>query len=415
MTPLLVQFRITQRLARLVLCALANLVVIRTVHAQTDSSRRVPPRDSTAVQGSIYSRPFIASASRVSVGGYAEGNSNYFVENGVTEGFSMELRRFNIFLFAPVATRLRFFTELEFEHGTDEIALETAQLDVQLTPSMAVRMGILLPPIGAFNQNHDSPRWEFIDRPLVSTRVIPATLSDVGAGVYGRVRTGRRLSFTYDGYLTNGLGDGIITNGEGRTSLAHGKREEQFAEDNNGSPAISGRLAVQHSTFGELGVSYYNAIYNRFRVDGAVIDDARRVRIAALDFSSAIGALTVRGELATVNVQIPTGLEELLAHQQRGAHVDLVYPVLRKRMLGSSQATLNVALRAEYVDLNVGRFTSTGRAIRDDIVAWVPGISLRPSANTVFKANYRHHRTRDFVGNPSTRMAGYQVGFATYF
>ena len=71
--------------------------------------------------------------------------------------------------------------------------------------------------------------------------------------------------------------------------------------------------------------------------------------------------------------------------------------------------------RVEYVDYNVGSFSSTGRAIRDDVFALVPGLSFRPTAGTVFKANYRRHWTRDLLGNPTARLGGYQVGVATYF
>jgi len=385
-----------------------------------DSARAARPtqRDTMLVQDGVYDRPFITSLGQTSVGGYAEGNTNYFVEDGVTEGFSMELRRFNVFLFAPVGRRLRFLSELEFEHGTEEIALETAQLDFQIDPALVLRAGILLPPIGAFNQNHDSPRWDFIDRPLVSTRVIPATLSEVGFGVNGRLNArglARGLTFTYDAYLTNGLGDGVVLNGEGRTFIPAGKSDEQFGEDNNGSPALSGRVAVQQPVLGELGLSYYGAVYNSFRAEGETVDERRRLSIAALDFDTEIRTISLRGELAVASVNLPADLTEAFGSRQWGVHVDVVAPVWRPRFLGLRDATLNAALRLEHVDYNVGRFSATGDPIRDDVTAIVPGISFRPTAGTVFKANYRRHRTRDLLGNPASTMAGYQVGFATYF
>ncbi len=399
--------------ALLVLLLLASIYPAG-VYAQADTIRRTT-RDTATVQGSIYSRPFIGGVGKVSLGGYVEGNTNYFVEDGVSEGFSMELRRFNIFLYAPIASRLRFFSELEFEHGTEEISLETAQLDIQMTPALSARMGIIVLPIGAFNQNHDSPRWEFIDRPLVSTRIIPATLSDVGFGAYGRVQPRDGMTLTYDAYLSNGLGDGIITNDEGRTSIPHGKRAEQFEEDNNGSPALSGRFAVQQRSLGELGLSWYGANYNSFRAEGVPVDEARRVTIAAVDFSTSVGSLSIRGEAALARVKLPPSLTEVFAHRQQGAHVDFVLPVVRRRMLGSASATINVALRLEYIDLNVGNFSSTGAVIRDDVTAAVAGLSFRPTAGTVLKANYRRQNTRDLLGNPAAQMGGYQVGFATYF
>lgn len=154
--------------ARVVLRLLVSPGLAVPANAQVDSVRAdsaraprpAPPRqappDTALVQGGVDNRPFITSVGRTSIGGYAEANTNYCVEGGVGDGFSMELRRFNIFLFAPVGRRLRFLSELEFEHGTQEIAIETAQLDFQLDPALVLRAGVLLPPIGAFNLNHDS-------------------------------------------------------------------------------------------------------------------------------------------------------------------------------------------------------------------------------------------------------------------
>lgn len=383
---------------------------------QAGSSPPPPPvTDTTSVQGSVYTRPFITSAAQVAIGGYVEGNSNYFVEDGLSDGFSMELRRFNIFIFSQVATRLRFFVELEFQRGTEEIEIETAQLDFQLAPTLALRAGIILPPIGAFNQDHDSPRWEFIDRPLVSTQIIPATLSEVGFGAYGRLSPTPGIGLTYDAYVTNGLGDGIVQNEEGRTSIPGGKSDDRFAEDNNGIPALSGRVAVQRRRLGELGLSYYSGIYNRFREEGTEVDLRRRVSIGAVDFATSFGRLGVRGEMAQAWIDVPESLAELLGSRQRGAHVDFVLQLLKRPLLGLPRATVNAMLRLEHVDYNVGRFASTGRTIRDDVTAIVTGLSFRPAANTVFKANYRRHRTHDVLGNPPARLGGYQVGFATYF
>lgn len=181
-------------------------------------------------QDAVYSRPFILNINNLStaVGGYFEGNSNYFSEDGVSEGLSFEFRRFNIFLYSSIGPAIRFLSELEFEHGTEEIALETAQIDFQFVPEFVLRGGIILVPIGSFNQNHDSPRWDIIDRPLVSTQIIPATLSEVGFGAYGRFLLSRNISLMYAGYLTNGLNDGVILNSEGKTFIPDGKSEKAF-------------------------------------------------------------------------------------------------------------------------------------------------------------------------------------------
>jgi hypothetical protein len=365
-------------------------------------------------QEGIYDRPFIGSLASTSIGGYVEGNTNYHVEDGVTDGLSMELRRFNIFLFSQISERIRFLSELEFEHGTEEIALETALVDFQVRPSLIFRAGIILPPLGYFNQNHDSPKWDFVERPLVATDIIPSTLSEVGGGVYGRV-VAAGLVWSYDAYLSNGLGDGVVANDLGRTDISSGRREGQFEEDNNGSPAFSGRVALNRPGRGEAGLSYYGGYYNTFRLEGVDVDERRWLGITALDFGGTIGAAAVRGELAYASIDVPSSLTELFGEAQWGGHLDVVVPFWQPEVSGYDEAEVSGALRIERVDYNIGTFSSTSAPIRDDVTAITLGVGFRPSAGTSFRFNYRYQWTRDFVGNPTLRGAGFQLGFATYF
>ena len=370
--------------------------------------------DSTMAQAGIFDRPFIGSVASTSIGGYLEGNTNYFVEDGVTEGFSMELRRFNIFLFSQISPRIRFLSELEFEHGTEEIALETALIDFSLSSALVLRAGILLPPIGFLNQNHDSPRWDFVDRPLVTSNIIPSTLSEVGFGAHGRLPT-RSLMVSWDLYLTNGLGSDVVGNELGRTDIPSGKNEESFGEDNNGSPALSGRVALADPARGEVGLSYYGGYYNSFKLEGTVVDEKRWLGITALDIGASIGPASLRGEVAYASIGVPPGISEIFGHAQWGWHADVLLPIWRPALSGYSDATLSVGMRLEQVDYNVGTFTSTGRPIGDEVTAVVPMVSFRPTPGTVFRANYRYHWSTDFPGNPTNRLAGFQIGFATYF
>jgi hypothetical protein len=383
---------------------------------QPDSTpRRIRARiDSVPVQGGLYNRPFLASVGRTAVGGYLEGNTNYFGEDGISDGFSTELRRFNIFLFSSIGSRIRFISELEFEHGTEEINLETALLDFQVNPSFVLRGGIILPPVGAFNVNHDSPRWDVIDRPLVSTEIIPATLSEVGFGAHGRLFP-RAFTITYDVYLTNGLGDGIILNEHGRTRLASGKGHGLVGEDNNGRPSVSGRIGVRRGAGGELGLSYYGGPYNSYRSEGVQIDERRDVQLAALDLTTELGPVGLRGEMAFAWIDVPADLREVFGERQWGFHLDAVVPLVRPRIRGLTDAVVNAVLRVERVDYNRGTFSSTGDAIGDEVTAVVTGVSFRPVAGTALKANYRHEWIRDLQGNAVVRRAGFQFGLATYF
>ncbi len=369
----------------------------------------------TPVQGASYDRPFITlGQTATAIGGYVEGNTNYFAEDGVSEGFSMEMRRFNLFLYSTIIPRVKFLAELEFEHGTEEIALETAQLDVEFSPIAVFRAGVILVPIGAFNQNHDSPKWDFVERPLVATQIIPSTLSDVGFGLNGKIFR-QALTFTYDAYLVNGLSDGVILNEEGRTFLASGKSEEVFEEDNNGSPAFCGRAAARHRRFGEIGMSYYSGIYNSYKVEGEKVDESRRVRILALDFNTELLRAAIHGELAFNSIDVPADLIEIYGEKQWGGYIEAIYPLIRGKIFGFERAVINAGLRLERVDYNTGEFAATGANIFDEVNALAISLAYRPSANTTLRANYRHHWIRDVLGNPTVQSAGFQFGLATYF
>lgn len=390
--------------------------------AQRDSTSRDmlfkrtnPAPDEPINQDAIYDRPFITMGeSRTAVGGYVEGNTNYFSEDGVSEGFSMELRRFNIFLYSSIHSRIRFLSELEFEHGTEEIALETAMLDFELHPAFNFRGGIILPQIGMVNANHDSPKWEFVERPLSSTEIIPTTLSEVGFGFHGKLYAGNNI-ISYDAYLVNGLQDGVILNPVGRTHLESGKNLERFAEDNNGTPMYNAKISFSNRKVGELGLSWYGGIYNRFRNEGVRIDEIRSLSLFAADFNTQVGKLQLQGEAAAVSIDIPESISEIYGDRQWGGFIDLIYPIIKRKILVFEKAIVNASLRAERADYNIGTFTLTDTRIGDEVTALAAGLSLRPVAGTIIRANYRYHWIYDILGNPSARLGGIQVGIASYF
>jgi len=373
-----------------------------------------------ANQQAIYNRPFIGlGATGISLGGYAEGNTNYFVEDGLTEGFSMEMRRVNLFVYSPIGKRLKYLMELEFEHGTEEIALETAQIDFKISKYLSFRSGIILPQIGIFNANHDSPVWDFVDRPLSSTMIIPSTLSEVGFGLFGNMRLGRG-QVSYDFYLLNGLNAGIVLNDQGRTFIPSGKSLEMLEEDNNGLPMYNARVAWYKGGIGEVGLSYYGGVYNDFRLEGEEIAERNSISIIAIDYNTDFEKVDVKGEYVIANIEVEESLQPLYGTRQKGGFVEVDYNVLRGRIIGFDHANLFLMLRFEKVDMNVGDFKSPGIDLvdltrYDHETSLSGGVAFRPNGRTVFKVNYRYHWIRDLVGNPAARMAGIQVGIATYF
>jgi hypothetical protein len=402
----------------LIMCCLAAHTL-----AQGDSTLFVrTPRD-TSFQKSmnmdaVYNRPFLSIGKLPAVmGGYVEADYSYLGTDGVSEGHSFRLPRLTLFVASSIHSRIKFLSEIELEEGGREINIEFASLDFTFHPLINFRGGVIMNPIGAFNQNHDGPKWEFVDRPIAMTEMLPATWSNVGFGFYGK-QYRKDWGFGYEIYLTNGFDDTIIDNTENKTFLPATKATaDRFEESSNGQLLMTGKLAIRHQKIGELGVSYMGGIYNKFEEDGLILDERRRLHVFAIDINTVIPVLRTYlvGEWAWVNVDIAATYSQQFGTQQHGGFLDIVQPVMKKNMLGFRQAVLNLACRLEYVDWNAGRFKETGGNIGDNLWAIVPGVSFRPTAQTVIRLNYRRSWQKDFLGNPPARTAGLQLGISSYF
>jgi hypothetical protein len=390
--------------------------------AQIDPTllRRIPKDTTKAVlnMDAVYNRPFLqAGKLPVALGGYAEANYQYLQQDGITEGHQFQMRRVSLFISSSIANRLKFLSEIEFEDGAKEISIEFASLDIEFNPLLNLRGGIVLNPIGSFNQNHDGPKWEFVDRPISATQMLPATFSNAGFGLYGKRYT-KDWVYAYEAYLTNGFDDRIISNTENKTFLpATRENPDRFEESFNGSPLLTGKVAVRNNKIGELGLSYMGGIYNKYQDDGLVFDKKRKVNIFAIDFNSTISKTKtfINGEWAWVKLDIPDTYTEQFGEKQQGGFIDFVQPIFKKSVLGFEKSVINAALRLEYVDWNKGKFISTGGNIADEIFSIVPAISWRPTAQTVLRLNYRYNWQKDILGNPPSKLAGFQFGVSTYF
>lgn len=408
--------------AQSILIAVFVMFIVQDLCAQIDSTLlRRSSADTTRLtmnMDAVYNRPFLSLGKfPVAVGGYVEANWQHMGTDGITEGHQFQMRRLTLFIASGISKRIRFLSEIEFEDGAKEINIEFASVDFEFHPLFNLRGGIIMNPIGSFNQNHDGPKWEFIDRPVSATQMLPATWSNVGFGVYGKLYRNNWV-YAYEVYLSNGFDDQIILNAENKTFLSASKANpDRFEESFNGAPLLTAKAAFGKKNVGEIGISYMGGVYNKFRDDGIVLDKRRRVDVLAVDFNSTLPLVRtwINAEWAWVMVDVPGTYSQQYARRQAGGFIDIVQPIASGNILGFDRSVVNVAVRGEYVDWNLARFNETGSRIRDDLAAIAPGISWRPTSQTVVRLNYRYQWKTDIFGNRPERTAGFQCGFSSYF
>ena len=335
----------------------------------------VPPEEAeeVAVLPAAPRGPAVSGLSgRVSVGGYSEftfsdredGDSNFDVLRLVPK-FS-----------AQIAPKLFFNSEIEFEHLGDvakggEVVVEEARLDFLVRPELNFRAGGLLVPFNQLNILHDGPLRELTDRPLVDRIIVPTTWTEPGAGVYGSVRLGPRLSMNYETYLVNGLGPGI--------SEAKGLREARRGglKDNNRNKALVGRLGVVPGRGLELGVSGYEGKWDD--------DNQLSLSMLGLDLAYRRGPLKVLGEWARVRVERDAAaIAEGVPAELAGYYLEASY------RLGRWAPVVHFS-RMDPDRNQVSRY---------DVSRLVLGLNYRPSEQALVKVEWQRNRERvDEIAN----------------
>ena len=382
-------------------------------HAQQrDTTRRDTTQaggDSAAarpfVRGGVYDKPHQTRLlGRTAIGGYAEAHARYERVDGLRDAAGFEAKRFNLFANTRVSDFVRIAAELEFEDGAQEILLEYAAIDLRIHPALTLRGGMLLSPLGRFNLSHDSPLNEFTDRPLVSTELLGVALSEPGFGMLGLLPAGRRGRVTYEVYATNGFHDGLIVDSEDGTRIPLGRRN---FEDNNGAPAVVGRIAWSPRTAFELGISAHHGAYNTYDLEGARVDRRRHLTLAVVDAEAQVFGVRVSGEAARAVVDVPEGLEGIYASEQRGIYVEGVRELGRGLVPTMRESIFALKARFDYVDFDTD--------VRGTSIAQITaGVNFRPTPDSVIKLDYVRGRGRDEFNNLG-QHAFLLASLATYF
>lgn len=357
------------------------------------------------VRGGVYDKPYQGRLfGRTAIGGYAEAHARWQEVEGLRDDAGFEAKRFNLFTHTRVSDFVRIGSELEFEEGGREIKLEYAAIDLLLHPSLAIRGGMILSPLGKFNLSHDSPLNEFTDRPLVSTEIIGVALSEPGFGVLGQVGIGGGVRATYEMYATNGFHAGLIDDAEAGTRIPLGRGN---FEDNNGSPAFVGRVTLSPGVDHEIGLSAHHGAYNVFNLEGTTIDERRDLTIAVLDLETRLLGTVVSGEAALACLDIPPGLRGVYAGRQHGWYLEAVREFGRGFVRTMPQSSLALKARWDYVKFDAD---IPGESAGQGTI----GLNFRPTRETALKFDYVRGRGRDRFNNLAQHVF-LLASIATYF
>jgi len=310
--------------------------------------------------------------------------------------------RVNGFVRARLAARWTLAGEGTWDRGTDDFVLERTELAFRWKPTLLAHGGIFPIPLGRTNLEHDAPQNEFAEHSLVATQLVGVPNAMLGAGVRGATGAARRTTYELD--LVTGFSDGLLYDAVGGTRLPMGRNNYG---DNNGLPALVGRLALHPAKGGEWGIAAESGPYNETKIGGMTVDGRRWVHLIVADGTAELAGFTLAGEAGVAFIDVPPGLVGLYAEDQWGASVEASHPVWDPLFKKWKHTGLIAAVRADAVDLDRGLMGDSRHRIS-------ASLNVRRKPYAVARLGWYYELQRDRFNN-ETPHAGVTFTAASYF
>ncbi len=342
-----------------------------------------------------------ASAGATTIGGYGELHYNNFSDSAVKD--EIDLHRFVLYFGHRFNDRLRFHSEVEYEHSvtgpnnSGEVELEQAYIDYRFNDFANLRAGVMLMPLGILNETHEPPTFFGVERNQVETRIIPTTWWEGGFALHGNLSE----KFSYDAGITSGFDISRFNNGSNSAPLRRSRQKVNEAAANDlglfgalrfrqpglqiGAGVFSGGAAQS----GTRGSSAVRAALKSTDATVTLFDVHTLVNIGRLDLRAlyARGSISDAGQVtaalrldsANTNVKVPKSFDGWYA--EAGYHVwqkgdfDLA-PFVRYEQFDTQKSLPSLGGTALARDANT----------KDNITTF--GINFKLNPQVVLKADY---------------------------
>lgn len=296
------------------------------------------------------------------IGGYGEHHYNNFDDSDD----QVDAHRFVLFVGHHFSDNLKFFSELEVEHGLTkdtadgsgpgEVELEQAYIQWDFAKNHSLVMGQYLIPVGIINETHEPETFYGTERNKVESNIIPATWWETGAMFQGEIMPG----LSYNAAIHSGL----KTSDGGSIRGGRQKSAKAVAED----PAYTLRLKYTGMPGLELAAT---AQYQSEITQGTAIDDSSATLLEAHAVYQT-GPFAIRALWASWDVE-GNGFDMVGRDEQEGWYIE-----------PSVKALDNLGFFIRYSEYN----NQAGFSASNDVETWDYGLNFWLNPRVVIKADY---------------------------
>lgn len=241
-----------------------------------------------------------ATSQALTLAGYADFLASLDKLGSGDKEFYFDNPHVNFIMLGKITGNLFVATEVEYEHGGEEIALEYGYFGYTGFRDIRIMAGKFIVPFGRFNKDlHPTPINKVPDRPHGFSEVLPQTYNDVGLWISGAKAMSDDARIVFDAFVVNGL---LGTDGGSIRSMRDNDREiADYGRDDD--KAVGGRLGLELPFQGfDLGGSVYRGQYAR-TVDLMDLD----LVLMGVDGSYQKNGFGLRGELVRASQDASAG------------------------------------------------------------------------------------------------------------
>lgn len=297
---------------------------------------------------------------------------------GGPRGSQIDLLRAILYTGYRFNDRFLFNSEIEFEHGGDEVAVEFAYLDFRVNDALSVRGGNLLVPLGLVNEFHEPNVFIGAKRPETERRIIPSTWHENGFGAVGAAGP-----VSYRAYLVNGFD----ANGFTAAGLRGGRQGGAVAKVTDWGFAGRADVTPVAGVFAGVGLYRGNSGQGAYESDLAttIVELHGQAQIRGFDVRGLFARATI-DDVDVLNAARGLTGSQSVGSTMQGGYAQVAYNVLSQ---GAGRVAVTPYYRFEQLDTQREVPAGYERNLSNDTRYHTLGLELKPIAAIVIKADYQ--------------------------
>ena len=289
-------------------------------------------------------------------------------------------------------------TELEFEHGGNEVTVEFMYLDFLLNKNYNIRVGNQLVPMGLVNQRHEPTLFPTVQRPDIETLIIPSTWHETGVIAYGELGM---PSLTYHLGFINALNVNSDDTRSGNIKWLRNGRWGSSEKAPMGKVAVTGRIDYSDIDGLTVGISAYYG--NGSNSDTGNVNGTS-LFIYDLHAIYRYEAVTLKGLFTQVMLDDAEKIGPNAVEEAEGYYLTAEYDVMTH-----FNSRYRLPIFIQYENYNPIKDTVSGVGELDDIENITFGLNFYPHEQVVLKADYQIKDRNDGSDEEETLSVG--IGF----